>query len=119
MTKLTCGETQHKTYTVPVGQCTLHTSVYEPNFMDMHHNALICQEESNKKEEHVPDGPTLKYSQGIQNSCIISSLTSVFHYMGDELASEYIIRRKKMSLSFIHNKGRMKFCRGILMGRYR
>ena len=35
-------ETRHKTYTVPVGRYTLHTSVYEPKFLDMHHNALIC-----------------------------------------------------------------------------
>ena len=39
--------------------------------------------------------------------------------MGDELASEYIIRRKQQSLSFIHNKGRMKFCRDILIGQHR
>ena len=35
--------------------------------------------------------------------------------MSDELASEYIIRRKQKSLSFIHNKVRMQFCRDILM----
>ena len=46
-----CDETKHKNYTVPVGQCALHTSVYVPNFVDMHHNALICLGESNKKEE--------------------------------------------------------------------
>ena len=51
MTTVTCDETQHKTYTVPVGKCALHTSVYEPNSVDMHHNALICLGESNKKEE--------------------------------------------------------------------
>ena len=37
----------------------------------------------------------------------------------DELLSEYIIRRKQTFLSFIHNKGRMQFCRDILMGHYR
>ena len=41
VTTVTCDETQHKTYTVPVGQCALHTSVYVPNFVDMHHNAFI------------------------------------------------------------------------------
>ena len=61
----------------------------------------------------------LKFSQGIQNSCIISSLASAFYYIGDKLASEYIIRRKQKSLSFIHNKGRMQFCRDILMGQQR
>ena len=41
VTMVTCDETKHKTYTIPVGRCALHTSVYEPNFLDMHHNALI------------------------------------------------------------------------------
>ena len=68
---MTCDETQHKAYTVPVGRCTLHTSQDEPNFVDMHPNALICLGKSNKKEERVPDGPTIIYSQGIKNSCII------------------------------------------------
>ena len=53
----------------------------------MHYNALKHLGKSNKQEERVPDGPTIKYSQGIQNSCIISSLASAFYYMGDELAS--------------------------------
>ena len=75
----------------------------------MHHNALICIREFNKKKERVPDGPTLKYSQSIQNSCLISSLASALYYMGVELASEYIIRRKQKSLSFIHSKGQMQF----------
>ena len=39
--------------------------------------------------------------------------------MGDEIASEYIIRRKQNSLSFIHNIGQMQFCRDILTGQYR
>ena len=38
---VTCDVIQHKTYTVPVGRCSLHTSLYEPNFVDMHHNALL------------------------------------------------------------------------------
>ena len=48
---VTCDETKHKTYNVTVVRCDLHTSVYVPNFVDMHHNALICLGESNKKEE--------------------------------------------------------------------
>ena len=48
---VTCDETKHKTYTVPVGKCALNTSVYAPNFVYMHHNAVICLGESNKKEE--------------------------------------------------------------------
>ena len=39
--------------------------------------------------------------------------------MGDELASEYIIRRKQLSLDLINGKGQMKFCRDTLMGQYR
>ena len=62
MTTVTCDETENKTYTIPVGKCALHTSVYEPNFVDMHHNAIICLGKYNKKEELVPDGLTLKYS---------------------------------------------------------
>ena len=74
---------------------------------------------SNKKKERVSDGPTIKYSQAIQNSCIISSLASASYYMEDELASEYIIRRKQQSLAFIHSNGQMQFCRDILIGQYR
>ena len=73
----------------------------------MHYNTLKCLDQFNKKEERVPDEPTIKYSQGIQNSCIILSLASALYYMGDEISSEYIIRRKQKSLSFIHSKGRM------------
>ena len=105
VTTVTCDKTQHKTYIVPVGRCALHTSQDEPNFLDMHSNALIFIGKYNKKEELVPDGPTIKYSQGIQNSCIISSLALVLYYMGDELASEYIISRKQQDLAFIHSKG--------------
>ena len=39
--------------------------------------------------------------------------------MGDEYASEYIIKRMKKYLLEIHNKGRMYFCRDILMGNHR
>ena len=85
----------------------------------MHSNALTCLSESNKKKERVPDGPTIQYLQGIQNSCIISSLASALYCMGDELASEYIIRRNQQSLAFIHSKFRMQFCRDTLMGKYR
>ena len=71
VTTVTCDETKHKNYIVPFGRCALNTSQDDPNFLDMHSNALTCLGESNKKEECVPDGPTIKYSQGIHNSCII------------------------------------------------
>ena len=71
MTTVRCDETRHKTYNVPVGRFSLNTSQEKHNYLDMHSNALTCIGESNKKKERVPDGPTIKYSQGIQNSCII------------------------------------------------
>ena len=52
----------------------------------------------------------------MQNSCMISSLASALYYMGDVHASEYIIRRKQLSIEFIHDKGRMKFLHNTLMG---
>ena len=85
----------------------------------MHSNAFTSLGKSNKKKERVTDEPTIKCSQGIQNSFIISSLASALYYMVDELASEYIIRRKQLSLNFIHDKGRMQFCHDTLMGQYR
>ena len=57
---VTCDETKHKTYNVPVGRCFLHTSVNVPNFVDMHHNALICIGGSNKKEEPSKISDNLK-----------------------------------------------------------
>ena len=74
MTTVRCDEAWHKTYIVPVGQFSLKTSQEKHNYLDMHYNVLTCLGESNKKKERVPDGPTIKYSQGIQNSCLISSL---------------------------------------------
>ena len=48
---LWCISTKLGSYTVHIEQCALHTSVYEPNFVDMHHNALIFLGGSNKEEE--------------------------------------------------------------------
>ena len=64
----------------------------------------------------MPDGPTIKYSQGIQSSCIISSLALALYYMGYVHAPEYIIRRNQLSLTFINNKGLMQLLRITLMG---
>ena len=82
MTTVTCDETRHKTYIVPVGRCSLNTSQDVNKYLDMHSNALTCLGKSKKKKERVTDGPTIKYSQGIQNACIISSLESALCYMG-------------------------------------
>ena len=105
VTTARCDVTRHKTYTVPVGRCSLNTSQEKHNYLDMNSNAFTSLGKSNKKRECVPDGPTIKYYQGIQHSYIISSLASALYYMGYELASEYIIRRKQLSLTFIHDNG--------------
>ena len=55
MTTVTCDETRHKTYIVPIGRCDLHKSQEEPTFLDMHYNVLTCLVESNKKNDHVPE----------------------------------------------------------------
>ena len=38
--------------------------------------------------------------------------------MGDSYASKYIIKRMQKSLLEINNKGRIHFCRDILMGHH-
>ena len=77
---------------------------------------------SEKKTVHLyifPGASTLFYQRVNQNSCILSSLASALHYIGDEYASEYIIRRKQSLFLKTHSKGRMQFCRDILMGHHR
>ena len=49
VTMVRCDETRHKTYNVPVGQCSINTSQDEHNFLDMHSNALTCLGESNNQ----------------------------------------------------------------------
>ena len=67
----------------------------------------------------VPSAPTLFYQQGNHNSYIITFLESSLHYMGDEYASKYIIKRMQRSLLEIHSKCQMHFCHDILMGHHR
>ena len=115
-------------YTVPVARYDLQTSVHESKYEEIHQNAVFCpveyiqKEEPNKISEKktiwlyiVPGAPTLFYQKGNQNSYIISSLASALHYMGNEYSSKYIIKRKQKSLYGILNKGKMHFCRHILM----
>ena len=86
-------------YTLPVGRCDLQTSDDESKYEEIHQNALIfpsgyiyIKEPSKISEKKkirlyiVPRAPTLFYQQGNQNSCIIKSLASALHYIGDEYA---------------------------------
>ena len=132
MTTVTRDDDSPNIYTVPFGRCDLQTSVDESKYEEIHQNALIFPGGSISKKEPskisekktirlyiVPGAPTLFYQQGNQNSCILSSLASSFHYIGDKYLSEYITRRKQKRLLGIHNKYRMHFCRDILMGHHR
>ena len=106
MTVVTRDDDSPNIYTVPVGRCNLQTSVDDSKYKEIHQNDLICLGQSISKKEPSkislkkiiclyisPDEPTLFYQQGNPNSCIISSLESALHYMGDEYASKYIIKR--------------------------
>lgn len=65
------------------------------------------------------ENPSVMYLQGDKNSCIFSSLASALHYMGDIYASEYIIQRKDESINCLKGKGRMHFCKDILLGHHK
>ena len=49
VTMARCDETRHKTYTIPVGRCSLNTSQEKHNYLDMHSKAFTCLVKSNKK----------------------------------------------------------------------
>ena len=131
MTRVTRDDYSRNVYTVRIGGCNVLTSVDESKYEEKRQNLLICpgeyisKNEPNKISEKtvrlyfVPGSHTLLYQQSNQNSFILSSLSSALHYMGDKLASEYIIRLKQNSLLEVHNKGQMHFCRDILMGHNR
>ena len=44
------GLTGHKTYTVPVGRCSLNNSQEKQNYLDMHSKAFTSLGKSNKKK---------------------------------------------------------------------
>ena len=132
MTTVTRDDDSQNIYTVPVGRCNQQTSVEESKYEEKRQIALIASCESISKKGPskilekkkiglyiVPGAPTLFYQQGNQNSCILSSLVSALHYMGDGYASEYIIERNKRSPLEIHDKVQMHFCRDILMGHHK
>ena len=50
VTTVTCYETRHKTYTVPVRRFSLNTSQYNHNYLDIHSKAFTCLGKSNKKK---------------------------------------------------------------------
>ena len=132
MKTVTHDDESESIYTVPVGQCNQHTSVEDSKYEEKRKNALIGPGESISKMEPinrlenktmrlyiVTGAPTLFCQQGNHKSCILLSLASVLHYMGDGYVSEYIIRRKQKYLLVIQNKGRMHFCRDIIMGNHK
>ena len=53
--------TGNKTYSVPVGRCSLNTSQEKHNYLGIHSKAFTSLGKYNKKKEQVPDGPTIKY----------------------------------------------------------
>ena len=50
MTTEICDETQHKTFNVRVGRCSLNNSQEKHNYLDIHSNALTCLGESKKEK---------------------------------------------------------------------
>ena len=84
-------------FTVTVGQCNQQTSVEEYKYEEKRNNSLIFPGKSISKKEQskisekktmwlyiFPVAPTLLYQQGNHNSCVLLSLESASHYMGDE-----------------------------------
>ena len=87
-------------YTVPVGRFNKQTTVEEskceekPKITLIIPGASISKKEPSKKSAKkpmrfyiVPGAPTLFYQQSNHNSCILSSLSSALHHMGDGYAS--------------------------------
>ena len=50
VTTARCDETRHKTYTIPVGLCSLNTSQENNNYLDMNSKAFTSLGKSNKKK---------------------------------------------------------------------
>ena len=96
VTMVTCDDESQNTYTVPVGRCNQQTSVEEYKYEEKPKGVLIIPGEYISKKEPrkisenkimrlyiFPGAPTLFYQQGNHNSCILLSLVSALHYMGD------------------------------------
>ena len=100
MTTVTRDDDSQYIYTVPVWKCNQQTSVEESKYEEKPNSALIFPDESISRKEPikiledktmrlyiVPGAPTLSYQKGNHNSCVLSSLSSSLHYMGDGYAS--------------------------------
>ena len=53
VTTARCDDTRHKTYTVPVGRCSLNNSQEKNNYLDMNSNALKCLTDSYGKTKYL------------------------------------------------------------------
>ena len=97
MTMVTRDDGNQNIYSVPVGRWNQHTSVEESRYEEKNKNEFIVPGESISKKESIKisekktmclyifsGAPTLFYQQGNHNSCILLSLESALHYMGDE-----------------------------------
>ena len=108
LTTVTRDYDSQNIYTAPVGIFNQQKLVEESKYEEKRKNALIGLGEYISKKEPsmitekktmllyiVTCAPTLFYQQLNHDSFILSSLASAFHYMGDDYASEYIIRRQQ------------------------
>ena len=131
MTTVTSDDDSLNSCTVTVVRCNQYTTSEESKFEKKPKSELIVPGASISKKEPdkkpakkpkrlyiVPGAPTLFYQKLNQNSCILSSLASALHHVGDGYVSEYIIRCKQKSLLENNNKFRMHFCRDNLIGHH-
>jgi hypothetical protein len=63
-------------------------------------------------------GPTLKYTQGTENSCIVCSLASALMEFGDKYASSYVYRRL-VTVREIQTSNRMVYVYDLMSGHHR
>ena len=100
MTTVTCDDDSQNIYTLPVGRWNQHKSVEESKHEEKTKSELIVPVESisNKGPSKIPEKkimrlyivpgePTLFYQEVNQNPCILLSLESALHYMGNGYAS--------------------------------
>ena len=96
MTTVTRDDDSQNIYTGLLGKYNQQTSYDGSEYEEKRNNALFDPGESISKKKPskisekktmrlyiVPGVPTLLYQQGNQNSCILLSLASSLHYMGD------------------------------------